>query len=52
MNQKKQQILAGLNKSKYALLKNEKDLTDEQQDKLEQVKKVDSTLAIKLNLSM
>ena len=41
----KQQILAGLNKSKYVLLKNEKDLTDEQQDKLEQVKKVDPTLA-------
>ena len=39
MNQKKKQILTGLNKSKYALLKNEKDLTDKQQNKLEEVKK-------------
>jgi transposase len=40
-----EQILAGLNKSKYALLKNEKDLTEKQKDKLEEVKKLDKTLA-------
>ncbi len=38
-------ILAGLNKSKYVLLKNEKDLTDKQKDKLEEVKKVSPILA-------
>ena len=42
----KEQTLAGLNKSKYALLKNEKDLTEKQKNKLEEVKKVDETLAI------
>ena len=36
----KERLLSGLNKSKYSLLKNEKDLTDEQSDKLEEVKKV------------
>ena len=41
----KEQILSGLNKSKYALLKNEKDLTDQQKDKLEEVKKVSPILA-------
>lgn len=40
-----EQILAGLNKSKYALLKNEKDLTEKQKNKLEEVKKLDKTLA-------
>jgi transposase len=35
-----EQLLSGLNKSKYSLLKNEKDLTQEQADKLEAVKKV------------
>ena len=39
------EILTGLKKSKYALLKNKKDLTEKQQDKLEEVKKVDNTLA-------
>ena len=42
----KEQTLAGLNKSKYALLKNEKDLTEKQKNKLEEVKKVDETLVI------
>ena len=41
----KEEILTGLKKSKYALLKNEKDLTEKQQDKLEEVKKIDNTLA-------
>lgn len=41
----KEQMIAGLNKSKYALLKNEKDLTEKQKDKLEEVKKLDKTLA-------
>ena len=41
----KEQILSGLNKSKYALLKNEKDLTDKQKDKLKEVKKVSPILA-------
>ena len=41
----KEQILSGLNKSKYALLKNEKELTDKQKDKLKQVKKVSPILA-------
>ena len=36
----KEPLLAGLTKSKYALLKNEEDLTAEQKTKLEQVKKV------------
>jgi Transposase len=42
----KEQILSGLNKSKYALLKNEQDLTNEQQDKLEQVRKVAPNLGV------
>ena len=41
----KEQLLSGLNKSKYALLKNEKDLTEKQKDKLEEVKKLEPTLA-------
>ncbi len=41
----KEGILTGLKKSKYALLKNEKDLTEKQQSKLKEVKKVDNTLA-------
>jgi transposase len=41
----KEYILSGLNKSKYALLKNEKKLTDKQKDKLEEVKKVSPVLA-------
>lgn len=41
----KEQLVSGLNKSKYALLKNEKDLTEKQKDKLEEVKKVSPTLA-------
>ena len=41
----KEQILSGLNKSKYALLKNEKELTDKQKDKLKEVKKVSPILA-------
>ncbi len=40
----KEQILSGLSKSKYALLKNEDNLTEEQKDKLEQVKQVSPTL--------
>ncbi len=42
----KAQVLSGLNKSKYPLLKNEFELTLEQKDKLEQVKKVDPILAV------
>ncbi len=42
----KEQLLSGLNKSKYSLLKNEKDLTMEQADKLEQVKQVAPNLAL------
>jgi transposase len=38
-------LLLGLNKSKYSLLKNEKDLTQEQANKLEEVKKVTPKLA-------
>ena len=41
----KEYILSGLNKSKYALLKNEKELTDKQKDKLQEVKKVSPILA-------
>ena len=40
----KEQMLSGLSKSKYALLKNEDNLTEKQKDKLEQVKKVSPTL--------
>jgi transposase len=39
-----EKILEGLNKSKYALLKNEKDLSEEQINKLIQVKNVSPTL--------
>ena len=35
----KEQLLSGLNKSKYALLKNEEDLNDQQKEKLEEVYK-------------
>ncbi|MEH2156983.1 ISL3 family transposase [Nostoc sp.] len=41
----KEQMLSGLNKSKYALLKNEDNLTEEQKDKLEEVKQVSPTLS-------
>ncbi len=37
---KKENILSGLAKSKYALLKNECNLNENQKEKLEQVKKV------------
>jgi transposase len=37
-------ILAGITNSKYAILKNEEDLNDEQKDKLEQVRNVSSLL--------
>lgn len=39
-NQKKEKILAGLSKSKYALLKNECNLNEKQQEKLQEVKTV------------
>ncbi len=39
-NQKKEQILGGLTKSKYVLLKNEKDLNDDESQRLKLVKKV------------
>ncbi len=39
-SEEKQEILTGLNKSKYALLKNELDLSEEQKIKLNQVNKV------------
>ncbi|ACB49709.1 transposase [Crocosphaera subtropica ATCC 51142] len=35
----KKQLLSGLNKSKYALLKNEEDLSDQQKEKLEEIYK-------------
>jgi transposase len=41
-----EQVLAGLKKSKYALLKNEKDLSEEQESKLVQVKAVSPELKI------
>lgn len=41
----KEQILSGLKKRKYALLKNEDNLTEEQKDKLEEVKQVSPTLS-------
>jgi transposase len=41
---KHKQILEGFKKSKYVLLKNEKDLSEEQKSKLLQVKKVSSNL--------
>ena len=36
----KEPLLSGLNKSKYALLKNEEDLNDQQKEKLEEVYKI------------
>jgi transposase len=39
-----EQVLEGLKKSKYVLLKNEKDLSEEQKSKLIQVKEVSSSL--------
>ncbi|MFE1747691.1 transposase [Coleofasciculus sp. H7-2] len=41
---KQEQILERLKKSKYVLLKNEKDLSEEQESKLSQVKEVSSNL--------
>ena len=41
----KEKVLNGIKKSKYCLLKNEKDLNDEQKEKLEQVKKLFPKLA-------
>ena len=38
-SQEKEQLLSGLNKSKYALLKNKEDLNDQQKEKLEEVYK-------------
>ena len=43
---KYEQVLEGLKKSKYVLLKNEKDLSEEQKSKLVQVKKVSHELKI------
>ena len=43
---KQEQILEGLKKSKYVLLKNEKDLSEEQENKLVQVKEVSPELKI------
>ncbi|HBB30906.1 MAG TPA: ISL3 family transposase, partial [Cyanobacteria bacterium UBA9273] len=43
---KHEQVLEGLKKSKYVLLKNEKDLSEEQKSKLVQVKKVSHELKI------
>jgi transposase len=42
----KEAILAGITDSKYAILKNEEDLTDEQKEKLVQVKSVSNRLKI------
>ena len=39
-----EKVLAGLKKSKYALLKNEKDLNEQQSQKLAEVKEVSPTL--------
>nr|WP_203427668.1 ISL3 family transposase [Rippkaea orientalis] len=41
----KEEILSGLNKSKYVLLKNEEDLNEEQKEKLEQVYKTSEVLS-------
>jgi transposase len=41
----KERLWAGLNKSKYALLKNEKDLNEEQKEKLTEVKEISALLA-------
>jgi transposase len=43
---KHEQILGGLNKSKYVLLKNESDLSEEQKNKLIQVKAVSPSLKL------
>lgn len=43
---KHEQVLEGLKKSKYVLLKNEKDLSEEQESKLVQVKEVSPELKI------
>lgn len=43
---KQEQILEGLNKSKYVLLKNESDLNEEQKNKLIQVKAVSPSLKL------
>jgi transposase len=43
--QERNRILEGLEKSKYTLLKNEKDLNETQKNKLEQVKEVSPNLA-------
>jgi transposase len=43
---KNEQVLEGLKKSKYVLLKNEKDLSEEQKNKLVQVKEVSHELKI------
>ena len=43
-SEEKQEILTGLNKSKYALLRNELDLSEEQKIKLNQVNKVSPLL--------
>lgn len=43
---KHEQVLEGLKKSKYVLLKNEKDLSEEQENKLAQVKEVSPKLKI------
>ena len=43
---KHEQVLEGLKKSKYVLLKNEKDLSEEQENKLTQVKEVSPKLKI------
>jgi transposase len=43
---KHEQVLEGLKKSKYVLLKNEKDLSEEQKSKLAQVKEVSPELKI------
>lgn len=41
----REKILDGLKKSKYVLIKNEKDLNEQQKNKLEEVRKVSPTLA-------
>lgn len=43
---RQEQILEGLNKSKYVLLKNESDLNEEQKNKLIQVKAVSNSLKL------
>jgi transposase len=47
---KHEQVLEGLKKSKYVLLKNEKDLREEQENKLTQVKEVSPKLKIRHEL--